>query len=98
MYEGKQFYVSSIDIVGSADPGMLNDLPLKPGRVYNVRPVDLFLQRHLRGADVNDPKIQHCLLDERKGDGSAHLRFPKQGGVNMGNFSCSLGKYRDRTD
>jgi hypothetical protein len=53
MYEGKQFYVSSIDIVGSADPGLLNDLPLKPGRVYNVRPVDLFLQRHLRGADVN---------------------------------------------
>ena len=45
----------------------MNDLPLKPGQVYNVRLVDLFLQRHLRGADVNDPKIQHRLLDERNG-------------------------------
>jgi outer membrane protein insertion porin family len=66
MDEGKQFYVSSIDIVG-ADPGLLNDLPLKPGQVYNVRLIDLFLQRHLRGTDVNDPKFQHRLLDERKG-------------------------------
>ncbi|MGH9504535.1 MAG: POTRA domain-containing protein [Terriglobales bacterium] len=66
MDEGKQFHVSSIDIVG-ADPGLLNDLPLKPGQVYNVRLVDLFLQRHLRTADVNDPTILHRLLDERNG-------------------------------
>lgn len=40
MDEGKQFYVSSIDIVG-ADPQVLNDLPLTPGHVYNVRLVHL---------------------------------------------------------
>ena len=66
MDEGKQFYVSSIDIVG-ADSQVLNDLPLKPGQVYNVRLVDLFLRRHLPGADVYDPRIQRRLLDERSG-------------------------------
>jgi outer membrane protein insertion porin family len=64
--EGKQFYVSSIDIVG-ADAQVLNDLALKPGQVYNVRLVELFLRKHLPGADVNDPNIQHRLLNEREG-------------------------------
>jgi len=66
MDEGKQFYVSSINVVG-ADPQVLNDLPLTPGHVYNVRLVDLFLRRHLPGVDVNDPRIQHRSLDERNG-------------------------------
>ena len=64
--EGKQFYVSRINIVG-ADPQVLNDLPLTPGHVYNVRLVDVFLRRHLPGTDVNDPTIQHRFLDERNG-------------------------------
>jgi outer membrane translocation and assembly module TamA len=64
--EGKQFYVSSIDIVGS-DPQVLNDLLLTPGHVYNVRLVDSFLRRHLPGTDVYDPRIQQRLLDERNG-------------------------------
>jgi outer membrane protein insertion porin family len=72
--QGKQFYVSSIDIVGT-DPGLLNDLPLKPGQVYNVRLVDVFLQRHLHGAAVNDPKIQHRLIDEHNGTVALTLDF-----------------------
>jgi outer membrane protein assembly factor BamA len=62
--EGKQFFVSSIDIIG-ADPQVLTDLALTPGQIYNMRIVDLFLRKHLPGADVNDPNIQHRLLDER---------------------------------
>jgi hypothetical protein len=64
--EGKKFYISSIDILG-ADSQVLNDLPLKPGQVYNVRLVDLFLRKHLPDIDVNDPRIQQRLLDERRG-------------------------------
>lgn len=64
--EGKQFYVSSIDIVG-ADAKLLNDLALTPGQIYNVRLIELFLRKHLPGADVNDPNIQRRRLDERNG-------------------------------
>ena len=64
--EGKQFYVSSIGILG-ADPQVLNDLPLTRGQVYNVRLVDQFLRKHLRDMNANDPKIQQRVLDERNG-------------------------------
>jgi outer membrane protein assembly factor BamA len=76
MDEGKQFYVSSIDIVG-ADPQVLNDLLLTPGHVYNVRLVDLFLRRHLPGADVNDPRIQQRTLDEPNGTVALTFDFRK---------------------
>jgi outer membrane protein insertion porin family len=76
--EGKQFYVSSIDIVG-ADEQVLNDLGLKPGQVYNVRLVELFLRKHLPGADVNNPNIQHRLLNER--DGTVALTFDLRKGL-----------------
>ena len=66
MDEGKKFYVSSIGILG-ADPQVLNDLRLTRGQVYNVGIVDLFLRKHLPGADVNDPRIQQRSLDERNG-------------------------------
>jgi len=64
--EGKQFYVSSIDIVG-ADAEVLNDLALTPGQAYDVRLIELFLRKHLPGADVNDPNIQRRQFDERNG-------------------------------
>ena len=70
--EGKQFYVSSIDIVG-ADAQVLKDLALIPGQIYDVRLVELFLRKHLPEADVNDPNIQHRLLNER--DGTVALTF-----------------------
>jgi outer membrane protein insertion porin family len=66
MDEGKKFYVSSIGILG-ADPQVLNDLPLTKGQVYNAGLINLFLRKHLPGADVNDPRIQQRLLDERNG-------------------------------
>jgi outer membrane protein insertion porin family len=66
MDEGKQFYVSSIDVIG-ADPKVLKDLVLKPGQVYNARLVQLFLQKHLPGADVYDPHVVQKSLDERMG-------------------------------
>src|SRR5215469_3089942 len=64
--EGKQFRVSTIDILG-ADSQVLNDLLLKPGEVYNVRLVDLFLRKHLPGANVEDRRIVQRVLDERNG-------------------------------
>ena len=70
--EGKQFFVSSIDIVG-ANSKVLNDLALVPGQVYNVRLVESFLRKHRPGANVNDPNIQRRLLNER--DGTVALTF-----------------------
>ena len=64
--EGKQFSVSSIAIEG-APAQVLKDLALAPGQVYNERLVELFLQKHLPGVDVDNPKIQHQSLDERSG-------------------------------
>lgn len=75
--EGKKFYISRIDILG-ADPQVLNDLPLKPGQVYDVRLVDLFLQKHLPDVDVNDPRIQQRLLDERRGTVALTFDFRNQ--------------------
>jgi hypothetical protein len=66
MDEGKQFFVSSISILG-ADPQAFNDLPLTRGQVYNVRLVTQFLRKHLPGIDVNDRKVQQRVLDERNG-------------------------------
>jgi outer membrane protein insertion porin family len=70
--EGKQFYVSSIDVVG-ADAQLLNDLALKPGQIYNVRLVESFLRKHLPEADANNPNIQRRVLNER--DGTVALTF-----------------------
>jgi outer membrane protein insertion porin family len=78
MDEGKQFYVSSIDIVG-AESQVLNDLPLRPGQVYNVRLIDLFLRKHLPGANVNDPKILQRSLDERNGTVALTFDFRSPG-------------------
>jgi outer membrane protein assembly factor BamA len=64
--EGKQFYVSNISITG-ADPAVLRVLPLKPGDIYNVRLVELFLQKHLPGAWVDDLHVVQKVLDERTG-------------------------------
>jgi outer membrane protein assembly factor BamA len=67
--EGKQFYISSIDVKG-ADAQVLNDLALKPGDVYNERLVEKFLQKRLSGVDVNS--VQR-VLNER--DGTVALTF-----------------------
>lgn len=73
--EGKQFYISSIDIVG-ADATVLTDLALRPGQIYNRRLVELFLRKHLPGANVNDLNIQHQVLNERDGTVALTFNFP----------------------
>lgn len=50
--EGKQFYASTIDILG-ADRRILRNLILKPGQAYNVRLVEMFLNKYFPGVDVN---------------------------------------------
>jgi Surface antigen variable number repeat len=72
---GKQFYVSSVGIVG-ADAQVLKDLALKPGQIYNVRLVELFLRKHLPGANVNDLNIQHQVFNERDGTVALTFNFP----------------------
>jgi len=80
--EGKKFYISSIDILG-ADPQVLKDLPLKPGQVYNLRLIGQFLRKHLPDVDVNDPRIQQCLLDERRGTVALTFDFRKPDRLNV---------------
>jgi hypothetical protein len=63
--EGKQFSVSSINILG-ADPSVMDDLLLKPGDVYNVRLVELFLRKHWPGTHVDDPKIIWFWTNDRE--------------------------------
>jgi surface antigen-like variable number repeat protein len=61
--EGKQFYISSINVIGH-DADVLHDLLLKPGDIYDQRLVDLFLQRY---ADfLPTDASTHLRLDERK--------------------------------
>jgi hypothetical protein len=64
--EGRQFYVSSIDILG-ADARVLEGLALRRGQVYNVRLIELFLREYLPEADVHDPTLQRRWLDEKMG-------------------------------
>jgi outer membrane protein assembly factor BamA len=73
MDEGKQFYVSDINILGVDESfwahQMLQDLLLKPGQIYNGRLVELFLKRE----DGSVPSDCECnarpllQLDERAG-------------------------------
>jgi outer membrane protein assembly factor BamA len=47
--EGKQFFISSIDVVGldgQASESVLRESRLKPGDIYNQRLADLFLREH----------------------------------------------------
>jgi outer membrane translocation and assembly module TamA len=49
MDEGKQFFVSRIDVVGldgQASEVILKDSPLKPGDIYNQKLADLFVPEH----------------------------------------------------
>jgi len=66
--EGKQFYVSSIEVVGvdtAAQPNILRDFPA--GQIYNSRLFDLFLKRHsaVFPFPSNDPWHVKKRLDER---------------------------------
>src|SRR5436853_237305 len=66
--EGKQFYVSSISLLGP-DDNMLRDSPLQPGNIYNKRLARLFIQEHAPysvGDATPDSRI-HLQLNARAG-------------------------------
>ena len=68
--EGKQFYISSIDVVGENEhqlEDVSKDLLIKPGDVYNRRLAELFLaKRGFFSNAARDSGIQ-WQLDEWKG-------------------------------
>jgi outer membrane protein assembly factor BamA len=66
--EGKQFYVSSVGILGR-DDHVLKDSLLKRGNVYDQRLVDLFLQEHASSlpTDASPDSRIHLRLNERAG-------------------------------
>jgi len=68
--EGKQFFVSRINITGLDEPVFQNvrkDLLIKPGDVYNQRLVKLFLEEHdsLLPTDASSERRFDLRLDER---------------------------------
>lgn len=68
MDEGKQFYVSSISLLG-LDDHLKEDSPLQPGNIYNQRLARLFVQGHAPSslADASPDSRIHLQLDERAG-------------------------------
>src|SRR5437016_1477502 len=66
--EGKQFYVSSISLLGP-DDNMLRDSPLQPGNIYNQRLARLFIQEHAPYSlgDASPDSRIHLQLNERAG-------------------------------
>jgi outer membrane protein insertion porin family len=69
--EGKQFSISSVDVVGLDEPSqeeILKDFPV--GRVYNIRTFELLLKKHsslLQFSSPDDPRHVEKRLDERAG-------------------------------
>ena len=70
--EGKQFYVSSVNVLGLGEGAPHNtteDLLLKPGDVYNQRLADLFVENHasLLPTDASPNSGIHLKPDEKSG-------------------------------
>ena len=70
--EGKKFYINSVDFLGldkrlSGD--LLKDMQLNPGKVYDQRLVDLFLEKIIPSgpSDALRKSRVHQQLDERAG-------------------------------
>jgi len=68
--EGKQFYVSSINVLGldeQESQNALKDLLLKRGDIYDQRLIELFLQKleFLRPGDSPSPSLVQRRLDEQ---------------------------------
>jgi hypothetical protein len=64
--EGKQFYVSSINVLGLNDH-VLEDFLLKPGDTYNERLANLSFEKHATSSltDASFDSRVHLQLDER---------------------------------
>jgi outer membrane protein insertion porin family len=70
--EGKQFYVSSVNVLGLDEVASHNaaeDLLLKPGDVFNQRLANLFVESHasLMPTDSSPDSRIHLKLDEKSG-------------------------------
>lgn len=69
--EGKRFYISSVSFLGLHErpsEALLNDLQLDPGKVYDQRLVDLFLQQIIPSVPSASRKSRvQQQLDERAG-------------------------------
>jgi outer membrane protein insertion porin family len=68
--EGKQFYVSSVKVLGLNEPAqqeILKDFPV--GQIYNTRTFELFLRKHssLLQFESDDPRHVKKRLDEQAG-------------------------------
>jgi outer membrane protein assembly factor BamA len=68
--EGKQFYVTSVNVLGLNEPArqeILKDFPV--GQIYNARIFELSLKKHstLLQFSSDDPRHVKRLLDERAG-------------------------------
>jgi len=66
--EGKQFYISSINLIGESEDALAaasQDLALKVGQQYNQNLVDLFLAKH--SPTVFDDSITAWRFDLNKG-------------------------------
>jgi hypothetical protein len=68
--EGKQFYASSVNVLGlseAAQEGILKGFPI--GQIYHARTLERFLGKHssLLQFSSDDPRHVKKLLDERAG-------------------------------
>jgi surface antigen-like variable number repeat protein len=69
--EGQQSFISTINVIGvgeSAGRALLQDVPIKPGQIYNGRLVGLFWKRHpeLLPPDATPSSKTILRLDEKK--------------------------------
>ena len=70
--EGKKFYINSVDFLGldkRLSEDLLKDMQLNPGKVYDQRLVDLFLEKIISSgpSDASRKSRVHQQLDERAG-------------------------------
>ena len=68
--EGKQFYISSIDVLGVDQQELENvskDLLIQPGEIYNRRLVELFSVKHAFSLNAAPDSGIPLQLDERAG-------------------------------
>jgi Surface antigen variable number repeat len=61
MDEGKQFYVSTLHIIG-LDENLLKDSPLQPGDIYNPSLAYRFIQEHAPSSLTDEPPQAHIQL------------------------------------
>jgi outer membrane protein insertion porin family len=72
MDEGKQFRVSSFDVLGLDDSvrtALLKDSPVKPGQVFRKRDFDAFLEKHISLLNFHPDEAGHVdtRMDEHAG-------------------------------